>query len=212
MSDASARKPASTSAKVRFDELSAAMMRCERCAALVRTRSRVVPGAGAMPATVAFIGLAPGRFGGDRTGVPFDGDRSGAMLRRMIRIAGLRRVFITNVVRCNPRDAAGRNRDPAAGEIANCRGHLRAELELARPRIVACLGKVAWRELAGRAAPFTPEAPRLATVGGMRLFAMYHPGYVIRGAYPESSYARDFARLADLVRSPAASGRAVAPD
>jgi uracil-DNA glycosylase len=36
----------------------------------------------------------------------------------------LKRVFITNIVRCNPRDGRGRNRDPDAREIANCSGHL----------------------------------------------------------------------------------------
>lgn len=176
------------------------MMKCARCSALVRSRARVVPGAGAIPASVAFVGLAPGRLGGDRTGIPFDGDRSGELLRRMIRLAGLEAVFVTNVVRCNPRDAAGRNRDPTAVEIANCRGHLAAELELARPRIVACLGRVAWRELAGHKASFTPAAPNPTVGGGMLLLALYHPGYVIRGAYPESAYARDFARLARLTR------------
>ena len=92
------------------------MLECHRCEALVRCRSQVVPGAGAVPASVAFVGLAPGRFGGDRTGIPFSGDRSGKLLRRMIRRAGIRRVFITNVVRCNPRDEAGRNRDPTRQE------------------------------------------------------------------------------------------------
>ncbi len=118
------------------------------------------------------------------------------MLRRMIREAGLKRVFITNVVRCNPRDRAGRNRDPGAVEIANCRDHLRAELAVARPRVVVCLGRIAWRELAGREVAFSPGGR--IELGGVRYLAMYHPGYVIRGAYSIREYARDFARLAQL--------------
>src|ERR1700687_3826516 len=101
--------------------LRTAMLGCTRCTALVRSRSQVVPGAGEIPAAVAFVGLAPGRLGGDRTGIPFSGDRSGELLRRMILRVNLPGVFITNVVRCNPRDARGRNRDPKAREIANCR-------------------------------------------------------------------------------------------
>jgi len=31
--------------------------------------------------------------------------------------------------------------------------------------------------------------------------AIYHPGYVIRGAYSARAYARDFARLARLIDS-----------
>jgi uracil-DNA glycosylase family 4 len=178
-----------------------AMLGCARCPALVKSRSRVVPGAGEVPADVAFVGLAPGRFGGDRTGIPFSGDRSGDLLRRMIKRATLRRVFITNVVRCNPRDIWGRNRDPDAREIANCRSHLDAELALAQPRLVVALGRIAWRELAGRAAPFSPVDASPLRIGDRWLFPMYHPAYVVRGSYTERRYARDFRRLAKLLRT-----------
>jgi uracil-DNA glycosylase family 4 len=159
----------------------------------------VVPGDGPAPAQIAFVGIAPGRLGGDRTGIPFSGDRSGVLLRAMIELAGLRRVFITNLVRCNPRDAGGRNRDPDASEIANCREHLASELAIVRPRVIACLGRIVWRELAGRAAEFDPVRPAPSRFGRAVLFPMYHPAYVNRGAYPVASYLRDFRRLARLV-------------
>lgn len=184
----------------RLRALRAAMLGCVRCRVLVRCRSQVVPGHGAAPATVAFVGLAPGRLGGDRTGIPFSGDRSGELLRLMIARADLGRVFITNVVRCNPRDGRGRNRDPSAREIANCRDHLAAELAVVRPRVVACLGAVAWREIAGREAPFRPRRPAALSRGGVLLYPMYHPAYVVRGAYPAHGYARDFIRLGRLIR------------
>ncbi len=189
------------------------MLGCVRCRALVRCRSRVVPGSGDAPARVMFVGIAPGRFGGDRTGVPFSGDRSGAMLRRMIERSGLSRVFITNLVRCSPRDARGRNRDPSSIEIANCRSHVDAEIALVRPRIIACLGRLAWRELAGRDAPFKPERPAPLMRDGAIIYPMYHPGYVIRGALSERSYARQFRRLAHIVAGAKdASIRADTPD
>ena len=175
------------------------MLTCARCPKLVESRSQVVPGDGAIPADVAFVGLAPGRFGGDRTGRPFDGDRSGELLRRMIKHARLRGVFITNVVRCNPRDAHGRNRDPDPGEIANCGSHLRAELELVQARIVVCLGRIAWNTLAGREYPFAPRHPIIIEAKGLRLLPMYHPAYVIRGAYAERLYRRDYGRLARIL-------------
>jgi hypothetical protein len=95
-------------AEIALRRLRAAIQDCARCEALVRCRSRVVPGDGSVPAEVVFVGIAPGRLGGDRTGIPFSGDRSGRLLRRMIEGSGLERVFITNLVRCNPRDAAGK--------------------------------------------------------------------------------------------------------
>jgi len=174
---------------------------CTRCDALVRCRTQPVPGAGEAPATVAFVGIAPGRFGGDRTGTPFSGDRSGKLLRAMIERAGLASVFITNLVRCNPRDERGRNRDPDAGEIANCRDHLEAELAIVRPRVIACLGQMAWRELAGRKLPFDPVHPKPIESNGAIVFPMYHPAYVNRGAYPVRSYRRDFRRLARVVNA-----------
>jgi uracil-DNA glycosylase family 4 len=172
---------------------------CRRCEALVRCRTQPVPGAGEVPARIVFVGIAPGRFGGDRTGTPFSGDRSGKLLREMITHAGLERVFITNLVRCNPRDERGRNRDPDAAEISNCRDHLTRELELTRPHVVVCLGRMAWRELAGATEPFDPMHPVPARLNGAIVYPMYHPAYVNRGAYSVRSYRRDFRRLARLI-------------
>jgi len=157
-----------------------------------------VPGAGDVPADVAFVGIAPGRFGGDLTGLPFYGDRSGTILRAMIAAAGMERVFITNLVRCNPRDVRGRNRDPDRAEIANCRSHLRAELTLVQPLVIACLGRMAWRELGGDPAGFDPPRAELHRVAGLTIYPMYHPAYIVRGAYPAADWARDFARLKRL--------------
>jgi uracil-DNA glycosylase len=173
------------------------ILECRRCPALVACRSRVVPGHGAIPAEVMFVGIAPGRFGGDRTGIPFSGDRSGNLLRQMIARAKIRRVFITNLVRCNPRDDRGRNRDPGRDEIANCREYLESEIETVRARMIVCLGRIPWKFLVGSAAPFTLNQPYLGN--GATFYPMYHPGYVIRGAYAERRYARDFARLAKFV-------------
>ncbi len=171
------------------------MRGCCDCAALVKCRSRVVPGDGAVPAQVMFIGIAPGRFGGDVTGIPFSGDRSGILLRSMIARANIEDAFVTNLVRCNPRDEGGRNRDPYADEIANCRKHLDAEIAMVRPRVIVCLGAMAWRQLAGRDAAFDPAHPKIREHNNAMLYPMYHPGYVIRGAYDARSYRRDFRRL-----------------
>ncbi len=182
--------------------LQASMRECCDCAALVKCRSRVVPGDGAVPASVMFVGIAPGRFGGDLTGIPFSGDRSGILLRTMIARAGIEDAFITNLVRCNPRDERGCNRDPVASEIENCRRHLDAEIAIVRPRIIVCLGAMAWRRLAGRDAPFEPTRPNVLQRDGAILYPMYHPGYVIRGAYKARRYARDFLRLRRLRGKP----------
>jgi DNA polymerase len=177
--------------------LRASMLGCRECAALVKCRSRVVPGDGATGAEVMFVGIAPGRFGGDVTGIPFSGDRSGILLRRMLARAHIEDVFITNLVRCNPRDERGRNRDPLAGEIRNCRKHLEAEVAIVRPRVIVCLGAMAWNHMTSTdsSEPFDPTHPKIQRRGDAIIYPMYHPGYVIRGAYSERRYARDFLRL-----------------
>src|SRR5207253_11495001 len=60
---------------------------CERVAVLSELN-------GAIPARAMFIGEAPGRRGGDRTRVPFSGDKSGQNFTRFIASIGLPRSSI----------------------------------------------------------------------------------------------------------------------
>ena len=151
----------STSMEDKFDmaagrlrALQAAMRGCMRCAALVRCRSQVVPGHGAAPATLAFVGLALDAWRRPHRN-SVSGDRSGNLLRLMIARADLERVFITNVVRCNPRICAGAIAIPPERD----RQLPRPSGGRARPgpsaRSFVCLGAVAWREMAGRGAPLS---------------------------------------------------------
>jgi uracil-DNA glycosylase family 4 len=73
------------------------------------------------------------------------------------------------------------------------------ELAIARPRVIACLGHIAWREMVGRGRPFNPTRPTTIQVNDVVLFPMYHPAYVNRGAYSIRRYRRDFRRLARLL-------------
>ncbi len=107
---------------------------------------------GGEEARLLILGLAPGLRGANRTGIPFTGDASGAMLFMALARTGfaegapgpdgipdLHEAMITNVVRCVP----PQNR-PAAAEIAACRPFLAARLAaLPRLRAVLCLGGVA---------------------------------------------------------------------
>ena len=125
------------------------------------SRSQVVPGAGEIPAEVALSDLAPGRLGGDRTGIPFSGDRSGEFLRRMILRANLATACSSPTSCAAIRvTTGGRIGDPNAREIANCRGHLEAELTFARPRLIVALGRIAWQSW--------PAGPRLRPVSARR--------------------------------------------
>ena len=127
---------------------------CERCPALVESRSRIVNGVGPVDADLLFVGEAPGEQE-DQRGEPFVG-RSGDVLDDGLREAGLARgdVRITNCVRCRPPG----NRDPRMSELESCREHLQAELAAVDPALVVALGKVPAEHLLDREVAVTSEA------------------------------------------------------
>ena len=119
---------------------------------------RPVPGFGDPQARVLVVGLAPGAHGSNRTGRMFTGDASGEFLYPALHRASfasqpssisiedelkLDRIYITAVCRCVPPD-----NKPFPGEIANCKGFLKCELELL-PQIegVVALGKIAFENI-----------------------------------------------------------------
>src|ERR1700747_2888129 len=122
---------------------------CPKCPRLVAFREAWAPGErdwcnapvasfGPIDARLLIVGLAPGLRGANRTGRPFTGDYAGGLLYATLRKYGfaegdygarpddgleLRRVRITNTVRCVPPQ-----NKPAPGEIATCRTFLAAEI------------------------------------------------------------------------------------
>ena len=169
---------------------------------------RRVPGHGAVEPVLAFVGEAPGRFGGDRTGVPFSGDRSGQFLRELIAELGLdveRDVYITNVVKCNPRDERGNNRAPSPDEVAACRPHLEAELRLQRPRLVVPLGGLACKALLHR--PLRDVRSTLIQQDGLSFFPLYHPSYAVSYGYPRERYREEFLALRVVMGGETVGGR-----
>lgn len=130
------------------------------------------------------VGLAPGRRGADRTGVPFTGDASGRLLRRALAEArlGERDVYVTNLVKCNPNDGR-RNLPPTAIEVANCLPYLVREIGIGRPARLVALGRVAERVLRGA----FPDR---------EISAVRHPAYAVRHArgYGEADFAAELRR------------------
>jgi uracil-DNA glycosylase family 4 len=128
------------------------------------------------------VGLAPGRTGANRTGIPFTGDDSGTFLFDGLAAAGLTRRRITNAVRCLPPG----NR-PGGDELRRCTPYLERELgELLRggrrrrPVAVLALGALAHgavlRALRLRPVdvPFGHGAEHVLAPGAL-LVASYHP-------------------------------------
>jgi uracil-DNA glycosylase len=182
-----------------LSDLAAEITACRACPTMPLDRRRV-PGWGVDEPLVVLIGEAPGRYGADRTGVPFLGDRSGRFLRELMAEVGLsteRNAYITNVVKCNPRDERGNNRKPAPVECVACRGYLWRELALLRPRILVTLGDLACREVVGLAIRECVGDAR--QVAGYWLLPLYHPSYAASYAYPRERYREQFLRLRALL-------------
>jgi len=171
---------------------------CERCPALVESRSRIVDGVGPTDADLLFVGEGPGA-NEDEQGEPFVG-RSGDVLDEALRDAGLARadVRITNCVRCRPPD----NRDPTTEELANCRGHLESEIDRLAPELIVTLGKVPSEHLLDRSVAITSESgdvldARIAGAG-RRLLLCVHPAATLYDRSQREGFFETIARAAEL--------------
>jgi uracil-DNA glycosylase family 4 len=177
--------------------LRAEILSCRRCAAMAGARR--VPGEGPQGVRLFFLAEAPGRWGAGRTGHPLLGDRSGDLFAAMLAAVGLRReeVFVSNVVKCNPLDAAGRNRRPTAREIASCRPFWLREVAWARPTLLVPLGDVACREVVGL--PLHRARGRLWTTPRGPAYPMVHPAYVTRHRYGVERYRTDWLAMLEVL-------------
>lgn len=142
-------------------------------------------------ARLLVVGLAPGLRGANRTGRPFTGDHSGALLYATLLRHGFARgdygarlddgftltdAAVTNAVRCVPPQ-----NKPTGGEAATCRRFLLATI-VERPaiRAVLALGRIAHESVARamdikpKAAPFFHGAAH-DLGAGLSLYASYHP-------------------------------------
>jgi len=153
-----------------LSELYQEMAVCQRCEALVKNRTRVVPGDGAENADLMFVGEAPG-WHEDQQGVPFVGP-AGLFLEQLLTSINLKRahVYIANVIKCRPPN----NRDPLPSEVHNCREWLNRQIEIINPKIVVTLGRFS-------IAIFFPGKSiskihgTVQKQGNIIYYAMYHP-------------------------------------
>ena len=138
---------------------------CPRCPRLIALREALqaehpdwwnapVPAFGDPEAWLVIVGLAPGKFGANRTGRPFTGDYAGELLFETLATFGLARgvyraepgdglelvgTIICNSVKCLPPE-----NKPVPQEIANCRPFLAAQIDaLPKGRVFVALGQIA---------------------------------------------------------------------
>lgn len=157
-----------------LEQLTQQIISCRKCPRLVEWREEVarvkrkayknadywgkpVPGFGDPQARVLVVGLAPGAHGSNRTGRQFTGDASGGFLFPALHRAGfanqaeaesrsdgliLKDMYITASGRCAPPD-----NKPSPQELNNCQPYLDAELKILRPKVIVCLGRIAFERI-----------------------------------------------------------------
>ena len=158
-----------------------------------------------MPAELMLVADAPG-FHDDRLGRPLVG-APGELLADLLASIGLERrdVYVTTLVKCRPPGMLS----PADDEIATCRDKLERQMELVRPRVVAALGDLATRTLAGgpHGVAQTHGQVRRAELAGrdITLLPLYHPAAALHNARLLPALQADVQRLGEMLgRAPVA--------
>ncbi|MBP6983711.1 MAG: uracil-DNA glycosylase [Thermotogae bacterium] len=152
---------------------------CTRCG-LCEHRTQTVPGEGNLNARLFFVGEAPGREE-DLSGRPFVG-AAGTLFTEILKSVKIDRkdVYIGNIIKCRPPD----NRTPTMAEMDACAPFLLAQLQVVHPKLIVTLG-------ASSLSYFLPEreikitemrGKRLQWEGGITIFPMFHPSYLLRNA------------------------------
>jgi DNA polymerase len=148
---------------------------CRRCP-LAATRTNTVFGNGNPRARVMFIGEAPGRDE-DEQGAVFVGE-AGQLLTKILTAINFKReeVYIANVLKCRPPG----NRDPHPDEIAQCREHLFAQINLVKPAVICALGRIAAQTLLETATGIMTLRQTAHQFRGVPLVATLHPSALLR--------------------------------
>lgn len=147
-------------------------------------------GLGFLNPLLMIVGEAPGEKESE-AGRPFVG-RSGQLLQKLLQQANisLTDLYVTNTVKHRP----PLNRDPTPDEINACKTFLFEEIEIVKPKLILCTGKISSYTLAN-AAGF-----RLPTSGLRGLKFLYkdipvrltwHPAYVMRNILREPELLQD---------------------
>ncbi len=177
-----------------WEELRETCLNCQACG-LRRTCTQVVFGVGNPQAEVLLIGEAPGA-NEDLQGEPFVG-RAGKLLDDMLAMIGLSRenIYITNSVKCRPPE----NRDPLGEEKDACRGYLRSQVRLMKPKIIVCLGRISAMELIKPDFKISREHGQFFDRNGTLMMALYHPAALLRDPRKRPETFEDLKRLQEKI-------------
>ncbi|MFC5459030.1 uracil-DNA glycosylase [Massilia niabensis] len=168
-------------ARMDWDELHAAIARCERCGSC--SGRKPVYGSGSRQARW-FVAAGAATAADEKAGQPLAGD-PGKLFDNMLAAVGLSReqdVWVTQLVKCRPASANGGDRAPTGEEAAACRPFLERELALTGATTVLTLGQIAANGLLGKplSAPLAGSRGAVHAYREASLVATLHPGELLR--------------------------------
>lgn len=158
-----------------LDELNKSICSCQKCP-LGATRTNFVFGVGNPEADLVLVGEAPGADE-DLKGEPFVG-RAGQLLNKILEAINFKReeVYICNILKCRPPN----NREPLPDEVTQCEPHLWKQLEIIKPKLILCLGRVAAQVLLKTNDSLTKLRGTMHDYHGIKLMVTYHPAALLR--------------------------------
>lgn len=166
---------------------------CKSCTSceLHKTRTNCVFGVGNENADILFVGEAPGD-NEDKTGTPFVG-RAGKLLDQYLYEVDIPResVYIANILKCRP----PKNRDPLPAEEDACIDFLRRQVELIRPKVIVCLGRISAMRLIRPDYKITKEHGEWVQKGDHLITAVYHPALLLRDPRRKEDMLEDMKKI-----------------
>lgn len=158
-----------------LDDLNGQICQCMKCS-LGGTRTNFVFGVGNPHADIVVIGEAPGADE-DAQGEPFVG-RAGQLLNKILEAIQFKReeVYICNILKCRPPN----NREPSPEEIELCEPYLWRQMEIIKPKMILCLGRVAGQALLKTNDSLGAMRGKFFDYRGVRLMVTYHPAALLR--------------------------------
>jgi uracil-DNA glycosylase family 4 len=158
-----------------IDQLYTIIHECQKCP-LGNTRNKFVFGVGNPNANAMLIGEAPGAEE-DAQGEPFVG-RAGKLLNDILKAVSLKRedVYIANILKCRPPG----NRDPQPFEMETCIPYLHKQIDLIKPKIILCLGRVAANGLLNKKLSLGDLRNNMYEFNGIKTMVTYHPAALLR--------------------------------
>ncbi len=148
---------------------------CVKCR-LSETRRNFVFGVGNADAEIMFIGEAPGAEE-DACGIPFVG-KAGKLLDTILAAAKISRddVYIANIIKCRPPE----NRDPSPEEEQLCLPYLLRQIDIIKPKIICCLGRIAAHALLQNNDKIQKLRGKIFNFRGIPTLVTYHPAAMLR--------------------------------